>query len=222
MTDIDPLAPAGGRGDATRERILDLTAALVARKGFSATSIEELTVGVGLTKSGFFYHFPCKLRLAHRLLERLMSRDAALLADLERAARARHAGPLLAFLGFLEALAAHADRPGGWRPGSQVAAAVYQETSYDRQIRSLVLAEAERRRGWLRAWLGEIAQARRSESVVDLNALAEVLATVLYGNPLLSGGADSGAALSSQLRLYRDWVSSLFEPAAEPQFRSAA
>ncbi len=45
------------KGSATRERILELAEAAVLEKGFAATSIEELIVAAGITKSGFFYHF---------------------------------------------------------------------------------------------------------------------------------------------------------------------
>ena len=45
------------KGQATRERILDVAEASVLAKGFGATSIEELIAEAGITKSGFFYHF---------------------------------------------------------------------------------------------------------------------------------------------------------------------
>lgn len=45
----------------TRQRILDVAQASVLDKGFSATSIEEIIVAVGITKSGFFYHFAGRL-----------------------------------------------------------------------------------------------------------------------------------------------------------------
>lgn len=217
--------PSAGRGETTRQRILDLTSELVAAKGFSATSIEELMVGVGLTKSGFFYHFPSKLRLALRLLERLMGADAVLFQDLERKARRAHGDPLWSFLDFLGALAARAAEPDGWRPGAKIAAAVYQETSYDRQIRQLVVTDAERRRAWLRGWLGEIAERWPARRPVDLDALTEALTAVLYGNPLLAGAAQGSQVLAGQLRLYREWVRTLFAPRSEAldaPMRSAA
>jgi hypothetical protein len=41
-----------------------------AREGFAATSIEEVIAAVGITKSGFFYHFKDKNELAKALLVR--------------------------------------------------------------------------------------------------------------------------------------------------------
>ena len=59
------------KGGDTRERILDAAEAAVLEKGFAATSIEELIAAVGITKSGFFYHFKDKGELAKALLRPL-------------------------------------------------------------------------------------------------------------------------------------------------------
>jgi TetR/AcrR family transcriptional regulator, transcriptional repressor for nem operon len=52
------------KGSDTRERVLDVAEAAVLEKGFAATSIEEVIAAVGITKSGFFYHFRDKNELA--------------------------------------------------------------------------------------------------------------------------------------------------------------
>jgi DNA-binding transcriptional regulator YbjK len=52
------------KGSDTRERLLDVSEAAVQEKGFAATSIEEVIAAVGITKSGFFYHFKDKNDLA--------------------------------------------------------------------------------------------------------------------------------------------------------------
>ena len=58
------------KGDETREQILAVAESSVLAKGFAATSIEEIIAAVGLTKSGFFYHFRDKGELAKGLLLR--------------------------------------------------------------------------------------------------------------------------------------------------------
>ena len=67
------------RGSDTRDRILELAEAAVLAKGFASTSIEELIAAVGITKSGFFYHFKDKGELAKAMLLRYLERDKALL-----------------------------------------------------------------------------------------------------------------------------------------------
>ena len=72
----------------TRERLLDLAEAAVLDKGFSATSIEELIAAVGITKSGFFYHFKDKNELAKALMVRYVETNDAVLDDImQRPAR---------------------------------------------------------------------------------------------------------------------------------------
>jgi AcrR family transcriptional regulator len=46
------------KGEQTRERLLDLAEERVLHKGFASTSIDELIAAAGITKSGFFYHYP--------------------------------------------------------------------------------------------------------------------------------------------------------------------
>jgi AcrR family transcriptional regulator len=86
------------RGSETRERILELAEAAVLAKGFAATSIEELIAAVGITKSGFFYHFKDKPALAEALLLRYLDRDKALLDDLFGRADELNEDPLHGFL----------------------------------------------------------------------------------------------------------------------------
>src|SRR6478609_10907356 len=66
------------KGSDTRERVLDVAEAAVLEKGFAATSIEEVIAEVGITKSGFFYHFKDKNELAKALLVRYVEREDAL------------------------------------------------------------------------------------------------------------------------------------------------
>ncbi|MBT7758000.1 MAG: TetR/AcrR family transcriptional regulator, partial [Rhodospirillaceae bacterium] len=55
MSDVLPR-----RGAETRENLMAAAETAVLQKGFAATSIDELIAAVGITKSGFFYHFKGK------------------------------------------------------------------------------------------------------------------------------------------------------------------
>ena len=67
-------------------------------KGFAGTSIDELIAAVGITKSGFFYHFKDKSDLAKALLTRYIEREDALFDDLFRRADELNEDPLHGFL----------------------------------------------------------------------------------------------------------------------------
>src|SRR5690606_38293193 len=118
------------RGDA-RERILDVAEASVLEKGFDATSIDELIAAVGITKSGFFYHFRDKTELARVLLARYIERETTMFDELFARADELNEDPLHGFLVRLKMLAELlADLPNG-HPGRLIAATCYPDRRLD-------------------------------------------------------------------------------------------
>ncbi len=69
MSVASPLSPPS-----SREKILDVAEALLARRGFSGVGLREVAMGVGLGKSSLFHHFPSKVHLYLEVLERSLSR----------------------------------------------------------------------------------------------------------------------------------------------------
>ena len=61
--------------ETTRDKLLACAEKSILQKGFAATSIEELVNSVGITKSGFFYHFRDKGELATALLDRYLENE---------------------------------------------------------------------------------------------------------------------------------------------------
>src|SRR5215203_7253630 len=86
------------RGSETRERILEIAEAAVLAKGFAATSIDELIAAVGITKSGFFYHFKDKTDLAKGLMLRYLEHDKQVLDEIFRRGDELNEDPLHGFL----------------------------------------------------------------------------------------------------------------------------
>jgi AcrR family transcriptional regulator len=52
------------RGEATRQRILDVAATHFLERGFAGTSLNDVIKESGLTKGGFYFHFASKAELA--------------------------------------------------------------------------------------------------------------------------------------------------------------
>ena len=139
------------KGAATRERILEIAEAAVLAKGFGATSIDEVIVEAGITKSGFFYHFKDKNELAREMVRRYVETNDRLFDEIFGRGRELSDDPLQAFLIGLKLMAEiMADLPNG-HPGCLIASICYQERLFDREIRQLNTTAVE---GWNARFLG--------------------------------------------------------------------
>ncbi|MEQ9334607.1 TetR/AcrR family transcriptional regulator [Thalassobaculum sp.] len=200
------MAKAGSK----RERILEIAEANVLAKGFGATSIEEIIAEAEVTKSGFFYHFSDKNALAQALLQRYLDNEAAILDDVFGRAAAAHPDPLDAFLAGLTGMAElMADLPGG-HPGCLVATYCYSERLFDSTVRALNREALFRWRTRFREILDGIAAAHPPRDAVDLDALADMVTTVLEGGIVLSKAMNQPAVLPQQVLLLRSYMKLLF------------
>ena len=198
------------RGIDTRERVLDAAESSVLEKGFAATSIDELIAAVGITKSGFFYHFKDKGVLAEALLERYIEREDALFDELFRRADELNEDPLHGFLVGLKMLSEMmADLPGG-HPGCLVASYCYQDRLFDKKVSDLNAAAVLGWRKRFRERLDLIAQRYPPRFDVDLDDLADMLSVVADGGIILSKVVRDKEVLPRQVMLYREFVRTVF------------
>jgi AcrR family transcriptional regulator len=198
------------KGGDTRDRILDVAEAAVLEKGFAGTSIEELIAAVGITKSGFFYHFKDKGALAKALLVRYIEREDAIFDDLFRRADELNDDPLHGFLVGLKMLSELlADLPGG-HPGCLVAAYCYQDRQFDKDVRDLNAAAILAWRRRFRERLDLIAARYPPRIAVGLDDLADMLPVIADGGIILSKVSHDKDALPRQVLLYREFVRAVF------------
>ena len=194
----------------TKERLMDAAEAAILDKGFAATSIEELIVEVGITKSGFFYHFPDKGALAKALLERYLTREEGIFDQIFDRARELHDDPLHAFLIGLKLLAEMMeDLPNG-HPGCLVASFYYQENMFNRDVRDLNREGVLRWRKRFRAHLDEIADRYPPRCAVNLDDLADMLPALADGGIIVSKVVRDPKVLPAQIMLFREFVRTIF------------
>ncbi|MFC6487794.1 TetR/AcrR family transcriptional regulator [Nitratireductor sp. GCM10026969] len=197
-------------GSEMRERLLEIAEGAVLAKGFGATSIEELIAEAGITKNGFFYHFRDKNALALALLKRYMERDEALLDAVFSRGRELSDDPLQAFLIGLKLLAEKmADLPQDF-PGCLVATFCYQERLFDRDVHALNHEIVLKWRARFRRSLDAIAAEYTPAEAVDLNALADMVSTVIEGGLVLGRATGSTKILPEQIMLTRNYIKLLF------------
>ncbi len=201
--------PSRARSD-TRERILDAAESAVLAKGFAATSIEELIVVVGITKSGFFYHFRDKSELAKALLLRYIDREDKLFDNLYARARELNEDPLHGFLVGLKLLAELlADLPNG-HPGCLVASYCYQDRLFDKEVHAINAGAVLKWRQRFSHDLKQIAEIYPPRISVDLDDVADMLSVIADGGIILSKVLADKNLLPRQVLLYRDFVRVIF------------
>jgi len=198
------------KGAQTRERILDVAQTSVLRKGFGGTSIDEILCEVGITKSGFFYHFRDKNDLAKGMLQRYLDTEWMIFDELFQQADALSEDPLHAFLIFLKLFADKmGDLPNG-HPGCLAASYVYQDYLFNRDVRAMT---TEGHRIWRRRFgerLARISEQYPPRVEIDLQDLADMLSAVADGGIILEkpvrsanpAAPDSAVSQLCEVRLF--------------------
>jgi AcrR family transcriptional regulator len=212
-TMADPATDLRGRAD-TRTRILDAAQDGVLTKGFDATSIDEIVAEVGISRAGFFYHFPDKNALALALLERHILVEDAIFDGLEARAADLSDDVLQRFLIMLRLLAELLDDMPNGHPGCLVATAAYQDRLFNAEVRA---ANQRAVRGWrarFRAHLETIAAQYPPAEPVDLDDLADMVNVVVEGGIVMSKALGDPQATARQVLLFRALVKRLFQPGA--------
>tara|TARA_R110000782_G_scaffold127769_1_gene219361 strand:- start:268 stop:903 length:636 start_codon:yes stop_codon:yes gene_type:complete len=198
------------KGEQTRERLMDIAQDAVMRKGFAATSIDEIIAEAGITKSGFFYHFRDKNDLAKALLQRYLDDEWAVFHKLFEQADMLSEDPLHSFLIFLKLFAdLMTDLPSG-HPGCLVASYVYSEHLFSREVRNMTTEGHQIWRKRFGERLRKIAKRYPPESEVNLDDLADMLSAVADGGIILSKSLHDPMVLPKQILLYRSFIKATF------------
>lgn len=195
-----------------RERMLAVAEDAVLAKGFAATSIDEIIAAVGITKSGFFYHFRDKTDLAKALLERYLEQDRAILDELFRRADELNDDPLHGFLVGLKLFAEMAASLPEAHPGCLAASFAYQDQLFNQEIRDLNASGLLAWRKRFRERLELIAARYPPKIEVDLDALADMATTLVEGGIVLGRALRDASILPRQVMLYRDFIRLAFCP----------
>ena len=193
-----------------RDRLLDAAETSVLAKGFAATSIDELLVETGVSKSGFFYHFKDKGALAKAILERYLERDRELLEQMFARADELNADPLHGFLVGMKFFAEMmSDLPNN-HPGCIAASFAYQDQLFNREIHELNAEGVLRWRTRFRERLESIAQKYPPKVSVDLDALADTVSVMVEGGFVLGRALKDSTITPRQILLFRDYVRIIF------------
>jgi TetR/AcrR family transcriptional repressor of nem operon len=204
------LEKARRKGEDTREQILAVAEAAVLAKGFAGTSIDGIIAAVGITKSGFFYHFKDKTELAKGMMLRYLEHDRQVLDDIFKRGDDLNSDPLHGFLVGLKLFAEMFDNLQEAHPGCLAASFAYQDQLFSRDIRAL---NAEGILAWRRRFRERfdlIAKTYPPRHDVDFEALSDMASTLVEGGLIMGRMLNDPAILSRQIMLYRDYVQTIF------------
>lgn len=200
------------KGQQTRERLLAIAEASVLAKGFAATSIEEVIVEAGITKSGFFYHFSDKNALAHEMLQRYVATNDAVFAQTFGRAAELSDDPLQGFLIGLKLLAeTMSDLPNG-HPGCLIASVCYQERLFDRTVLQLTADSVRKWNSFFRDRIAAIADTYPPSEPVDIDQLSAMMSCIVDGGIIMGKTLGDTAILPQQILLFRSYIKLLFQP----------
>jgi len=198
------------RGEDRREKILQVSEAIILQKGFSATSIDDILDGAHITKGGFFYHFAGKGELARALVERYLEEDAKLFDGLAARAAELTEDPLQQYLLFLNLLAETMENLEDVHPGCLVASFTYESQQMDDTVKALIAESMLRWRQSFRDQLERVTAHHPAGEEISLDELADMLSAVIEGGIILSRVFRDKMALVRLIRQYRNYIRLLF------------
>lgn len=200
----------------TRTALLDAAEELILDRGFSATSVTEISGRAGVTKGAFFHHFSSKDDLARALVERFAEAD---LAELERnLARAERLSrdPLQQLLILVELYREKMEQLTEPYPGCLFASYCAEADVLDESTLEVPRRTMETWRRRLREKLERAAGRHPPAEEVDLDSLADMLTVVFEGAFVVSKTLEDAGTVADQLAHYRRYLELLFgAPGAE-------
>ncbi len=203
--------------ETNRDKLMTAAELAILEKGFAATSIEELIAEVGITKSGFFYHFRDKSELIKAILERHLAAEEVWFEGLFARARELNDDPLHEFLIFLRLLREDMERLPDVHPGCLIATCCFQERLFEREVHELAKNSLLKWRSKIHERLLRAANAYPPVIDVDLEELADMLTALTDGAIILSKTVREKEVLPKQAELYRQFVKTVFLGTPRPK-----
>ena len=196
---------------------MDAAEALVARNGFSATTLDAILSEADASKGAFFHHFASKDALGEALLDRYAAADADLLEQFMTQAEAETADPAEQVVSFVRQFEEAADEMTASAPGCLFVSFIYERGPDTEGGDDVIVTSIELWRSRLLDKLEEAAAERPDLAGVDLPALADQVFTIFEGGFILTRATNEPSHLRRQLAHLRRYLTLLLgvkEPAA--------
>jgi AcrR family transcriptional regulator len=185
--------PATERGEITRRHILEVAAAAFAENGYAGTSLNDVIKGAGVTKGGFYFHFPSKEALALDVLRMKQEQWAGRVV----AATMRHPRAIDQLIGMVDAVTTLHEED----PSARAIGRLCTELSDDPDLAPQMAPQFTT---WIELASSLINKAQQEGDLrtdVDPDVAAEIAVANFVGQDLISKVATGGRDLRA--RTYR-------------------
>jgi TetR/AcrR family transcriptional repressor of nem operon len=200
------------KGQATKNKLMDIAERLILNNGFAAMSIDEVIKDAGITKGGFFYHYNSKNALAYSLLQRYREMEAFIFSGLFKRSEELTSDPLQQMLIFVKLFAESMADMEELHPGCLVASITYESHQVNKQVKNITAEIVLDWRNFLREKINKINLVYSPNAVVSSDDLADMLSTIIEGGIIVSRALNDPSILVKQLLEYRTYLELLYKP----------
>ena len=200
------------KGQATKNKLMDIAERLILNNGFAAMSIDEVIKDAGITKGGFFYHFDSKHALAYSLLQRYREMEAFIFSGLFKRSEELTPDPLQQMLVFVKLFAEMMADMDELHPGCLVASITYESQQVNEQVKNITAEIVLDWRNLFREKINKINLVYTPNTAVSSDDLADMLSTIVEGGIIVSRALGDPSILVKQLLEYRSYVELLYKP----------
>ncbi|MHA3977186.1 TetR/AcrR family transcriptional regulator [Halovulum sp. GXIMD14794] len=203
------------KGDLSRENILTAAKALVMRKGFAGTAVDDILKEAGVSKGAFFHHFKSKADLANKLVRWYSEKDLKMFRTFMAEAEAAHDDPMDQLVHFLTEFETYLSDPENPPKGCMYALYTYEDDHFENDVKGFV---AETLQTWTAMYI------RKFQEVIDLypparpvtaKRLAEMFVAMIEGGLILQRAYGNPGMTARQSEQFRDYLELLFPTAAD-------
>ena len=199
------------KGQATKNRLMDIAERLILNNGFTAMSIDEVIKEAGITKGGFFYHYDSKNDLAYSLLQRYREVEAFFFSSLFKRSEELTSDPLQQMLVFMKLFAEMMADMDELHPGCLVASITYENQQVNEQVKNITADIVLDWRNLFREKIEKINLVYSPNAAVSSDDLADMLSTIIEGGIIVSRALNDPSILVKQLLEYRSYLELLYK-----------
>ena len=191
----------------TKRKLVDAGVSLMRRRGFNATTVDDICAEAGVTKGGFFHYFKSKEDLATAAVTRFYDMKAKQFAD---APFRNLADPLERVFGRLDFAKASAGGAKGLTKGCLLGMFAQEMSFTNAQLRSICHDRFAQIAKDFEIDLAEAKVLYAPRAAFDPKTVAMLYVSIVQGSFMLAKASESNKVLMENIEQFRAYLQTLF------------